>query len=166
MFTKNTVAEAADTVGGAAPVDPPELVTLAELAAEGFGPWDSLYTKGPRDVIEALARQLDGEVVLDDIGRRCVTRDTARRLFAERDQGERRQREAQERREAELAELAANNPVRGGVPADRIPDGVLPTAAMLQAAKDAEPRRRSVLEEALANRDGLVYHPLSDREAP
>jgi hypothetical protein len=37
---------------------------------------------------------------------------------------------------------------------------------MLQAAKDAEPRRQSVLEEALANRDGLVYHPLSDREAP
>jgi hypothetical protein len=35
---------------------------------------------------------------------------------------------------------------------------------MLQAALDAEPRRRSVLEEALANRgDAIVYHPV-DRE--
>jgi hypothetical protein len=32
---------------------------------------------------------------------------------------------------------------------------------MLQAALDAEPRRQSVLEEALANRDGaIVYHPV------
>jgi hypothetical protein len=46
-----------------------QLVTLAELAAEGFGPWDSPHTKGPRDVIEVLARQLDGEVVHDDLGR-------------------------------------------------------------------------------------------------
>jgi hypothetical protein len=36
---------------------------------------------------------------------------------------------------------------------------------MLQAARDAEPRRRSVLEEALANRHGdITYHPV-DREA-
>jgi uncharacterized membrane protein YqiK len=140
------------------------LVTLAELAAEGFGPWDSPYTKGSRDVIEALARQLDGVVVLDDIGRRCVTRETARALFAERAETERRQREAQERREAELAEQSANYRPRGGVPADRVPDGVSPAAAMLQAAKDAEPRRRSMLEEALANLDGaIVYHPV-DRE--
>jgi len=92
------------------PVDQDGLVTLAELAAEGFGPWDSPYTKGPRDVIEALARQLDGVVVLDDIGRRCVTRETARALFAGRAEAERREREAQERREAELHEQAANNP--------------------------------------------------------
>jgi hypothetical protein len=117
------------------------------------------------DAVGELARQLDGEVVLDDLGRRCVIRSTARRLFTERDQAEHRQREVQERHEAELAEQAANNPPRGGIPADRIPDGVLPAAAMLQAARDAEPRRRSVLEEALTNRDGaIVYHPV-DREA-
>jgi hypothetical protein len=33
---------------------------------------------------------------------------------------------------------------------------------MLQAALDAEPRRRSVLEEALANSDSLTYHPVRD----
>jgi hypothetical protein len=31
----------------------------------------------------------------------------------------------------------------------------------LAAAKDAEPRRQSVLEHALANRDGAtIYHPI------
>jgi hypothetical protein len=33
---------------------------------------------------------------------------------------------------------------------------------MLQAARDAEPRRRSVIEEALANDDGLTYHPVRE----
>ena len=164
MFTKNTVVEAAENIGETvATVDPAELVPLAQLCAEGFG-YGGPYVVTPRDAVDALAAQLDGEVVLDDLGRRCVTRDTARRLVAEREQAEHRQREAQQRREAELAELAANNPVRGGVPADRVPDGVTPAAAMLQAARDAEPRRRSVLEEALTNDSGLVYHPLSDRE--
>jgi hypothetical protein len=32
---------------------------------------------------------------------------------------------------------------------------------MLQAAKDARPRRQSVLDHALANRDGKIeYHPV------
>jgi hypothetical protein len=31
---------------------------------------------------------------------------------------------------------------------------------MLQAAKDAAPRRRSSLEEALANDGSLMYHPI------
>ncbi|HET6755942.1 MAG TPA: hypothetical protein VFH23_18535 [Jiangellaceae bacterium] len=163
MFTRNTVVVAAETVGEAAPVDPAGLVPLAELAGEGFG-WGGQYVSSPYDAVGELARQLDGEVVLDDLGRRCVTRSTARRLFSERADIERRQREAQQRHEEELAEQAANNPVRGGVPADLIPDGVSPAAAMLQAAKDAEPRRRSVLEEALTNDSGLVYHPISDRE--
>jgi hypothetical protein len=140
-----------------------QLVTLAELAAEGLGPWDSPYTKGPRDVIEVLADQLDGEVVHDDLGRRCVSRDVARAMFAERASAERQHREAQQRREAEMAELAELNRPRGGIPADLIPDGVLPVVAMMQAVKDAEPRRQSVLEHALANDGGVVYHPI-DRE--
>jgi hypothetical protein len=42
-----------------------------------------------------------------------------------------------------------------------IPDGVAPAAAMLQAAKDAGPRRRSVLDHALADRDGEIeFHSL------
>jgi hypothetical protein len=143
--------------------DPAELVPLAELAVEGFG-YGGPYVVTPKDAADVLARDLGDEVTLDDIGRRCVSREVARRLFTERAETERRQREAQQRHEEELAEQAANNRPRGGVPADRVPDGVSPAAAMLQAALDAEPRRRSVLEEALANRDGaIVYHPV-DRE--
>jgi len=33
---------------------------------------------------------------------------------------------------------------------------------MLQAARDAEPRRRSVLDEALDNETDLTYHPVRD----
>jgi hypothetical protein len=66
----------------------------------------------------------------------------------------------QQRRDAELAERAAKHPVQKGIPADRIPDGVTPAAAMLQAAKDAQPRRKSVLEHALANGDTFEYHPV------
>jgi hypothetical protein len=159
MFIKNIVVEAAETVGEANPTDPTELVPLAALASEGFGYGHPLVVT-PRDALDALAAQLDGEVVLDDLGRRCVSREVARRLFTERAEAERRQQEAQQRHEEELAEQAANNRPRGGVPADQIPDGVSPAAAMLQAALDAEPRRQSVLEEALANSDSLTYHPV------
>jgi hypothetical protein len=159
MIRKSTVAKAAEAVTETA--DLAELVTLAELAAEGFG-YGSPFVNSPKDAVDALERQLDGVVVLDDLGRRCTDRDTARGLFAERAEAERRQREAQQRHEEELAEQAANNRPRGGVPADRVPDGVSPAAAMLQAALDAEPRRRSVLEEALDNEPDLTYHPVRD----
>ena len=162
MFTKNAVVEAAEAVGETAPIDPAELVPVAQLSVEGFGYGHPLVVT-PRDAVDALAAQLDGEVVLDDLGRRCVSRETARRLFSERAEAERRQREAQQRHEAELAEQVANNRPPAGVPADQIPDGVSPAAAMLQAALDAEPRRQSVLDDALANRDGIVYRPI-DRE--
>jgi hypothetical protein len=32
---------------------------------------------------------------------------------------------------------------------------------MLQADKDAQPRRRSVLQEALANSEGMTFHSLA-----
>jgi hypothetical protein len=44
------------------------------------------------------------------------------------------------------------------VPADQIPDGVLPATAMLLAAKDAASRRRTPLQEALDNAGSLTYH--------
>jgi hypothetical protein len=143
-------------------IDPADLVPLAELAAEGLG-YGSPYVTTPREAIDALAVHLGDRVILDDLGRRCIGRDMARELFAERAEAEQRQREVQQRNETQLAELVANNVPRRGVPADQIPDGVLPAQAMLQAARDAEPRRQSVLEEALANRDGsLTLHRIRD----
>jgi len=94
--------------------DPADLVPLAELAAEGFG-HGSPYVKTPKDAIDVLAHQLDGAVTLDDLGRRCVTRDTARQLFTDRAEAEQRQREARERHQAEAAAKPRHHP--RGVPA-------------------------------------------------
>jgi len=60
----------------------PRLVTLAELIMEGLG--RSAYD---------LQKRLGDEVMTDDIGRDAVTRDTARRLFAERKALQQRQRD-------------------------------------------------------------------------
>lgn len=80
-------------------------------------------------------------------------------MFAEREESGRRQREVQQRNEAQSAEHAASNPVGKGIPAGSIPDGVATAAALLQAAKDAGPRRESVLEHTLANTGGVLeYH--------
>jgi antitoxin component of MazEF toxin-antitoxin module len=161
MFS-SAVRRAADTVGEATPVDPAELVPLAELVVEGFG-WGNPYLTTPRDVVDALAHQLGDDVVIDDLGRRCVTRETARRLFTEREAQERRVRQVQADNEARAAEQAAANVPRG-IPASQIPDGVAPAAAMLQAARDAQPRRQSVLEAALANDGSYTYHPISGED--
>jgi hypothetical protein len=79
-----TMSKTNETVDEDSPVDPLGLVALSALAAEGFG-YDGLHVRAPRDVVAALAVQLDGEVVSDDLGRRRVSRETARRLSAERD---------------------------------------------------------------------------------
>jgi hypothetical protein len=140
-----------------------DLIPVACLTSEGFG--HSPYTVTPKDAVDALAAQLGDAVVLDSVGRRCVTRATAQQLFSSRADAERRQREAHRRPRVELAEHAALYVHRPGVPADRIPDDVTPAAAMLQAAKDAEPRRQSVLEHALTNEGAIVYHPIAQDES-
>ena len=91
-------------------------------------------------------------------GRRCVSREVARRLFADRAAAEVRWREAQERQDAGYAAREAANPVWPGIPASWIPDGLTPVAAMLQAAKDAEPHRKHVFEHALANEGGVIEY--------
>ena len=97
MFTvrspAETVAEVVDPTG--------RLVTLVELAAEGFG--DGPYVTTLKDAADVLAARLGDRVTLDDLGRRCVSREVARRLFAERAALEARQREVQERCDAEFA---------------------------------------------------------------
>jgi hypothetical protein len=45
-----------------------------------------------------------------------------------------------------------------GVSADRMPVGVAPAAVMLQASRDALPKRRTPLEEALSSDGGITYH--------
>jgi hypothetical protein len=98
--------------------------------------------------------------VPDDLGRDCVRRQDARRLLDE-------QRELQLRK-ATLAKVAEQEAVEAdrirlasiwkGLPADQLPVGVAAGDAMLQAAKDAQPKRRSLLDDALAGE--TVFHPL------
>jgi hypothetical protein len=155
-----------DLPAPAAIIDPVDVVTLADLAAEGFG-YGSPYVTTPRDAIDALAQQLGDHVILDDIGRRCVTRSTARRMFTERDQAERRQREAQERHEAKLAELAAANRPAVGIPIPEGLEGVDAVTVLMQHEIEAKAerkgaRQRSTLDEMFT---GVTeYHPISDRE--
>jgi hypothetical protein len=68
----------------------------------------------PRDAIRVLADQLADAVVVDDLGPQCVTRDTARALFAGR----------AEARTALLAALLTADP--GNVPAWLRPCDPLP----------------------------------------
>jgi hypothetical protein len=98
-------------------------------------------------------------VVTDDLGRLCVARADARRLFDEQREHEARAREALARREA--AAVAAYEQQRAsiwkGVPADRLPVGVSASDAIVAAAKDAQPKRVTPFQEALAG-ESLTYH--------
>ena len=97
-------------------------------------------------------------------GRASVSRSDVRRLIGEAREAEVRAREAAERAEAE-AEEQRRAGLWGGLPASAIPPGVAPAAAMLQAARDERPRRRSVLDDVLSpDRDGLVFHRVREED--
>ncbi len=98
--------------------------------------------------------------VPDDLGRDCIRRRDARRLLDER--------RADELRAVKLRQLAEQEAVEAdrvkfaqiwqGVSADQMPVGATPASVMLAAAKDAQPKRRTPLEEALSNDGGITYH--------
>jgi hypothetical protein len=132
----------------------PELVPLSVLGLdvpEPQGGW----------VAELAGRGV--EIVLDDVGREAVTRETARTLLAEHRE---RQEEAARHRAAIEERLIAADAARRAALPPGIPAGAVPTAmsaAELMMAADPMqgPRRESVLEHALANPDGaLIYHPV------
>jgi hypothetical protein len=104
------------------------------------------------------------EVVTDDIGRPAIARVDARMVIAKQ-----REREAQARVKVAAAEqqaIEADKQWRAqlwpGVSASMMPPDVAPAAAMLQAARDAQPKRVSPLQEALTRTPGeLTYHSIS-----
>ena|SRR5215217_6602119 len=100
--------------------------------------------------------------VPDDLGRDCVRRQDARRLLDEQraDVLRRRAVARQQEQEAVEADRVRRASIWKGLPADQLPVGVNPSTVMLQAAKDARPKRRTPLEEALSNSGTLTYHPL------
>ena len=101
------------------------------------------------------------EVVSDDIGRLSVGRADAKQLLDEH-----REREAQlaqhfaeiEQRTVEADRLKFAQ-IWKGVSVDRMPSDAAPASVMLQAAKDAEPKRSTPLEEAFSNSQGMTYRP-------
>jgi hypothetical protein len=99
------------------------------------------------------------KVVPDDVGRDCVARGDAARLFGEKREHEVRQ--AALRRLAEQEAVEADERRRAliwkGVPVDAMPSDASPASVMLQSAQDARPRRQSMVEAAFAN-DGTVMH--------
>jgi hypothetical protein len=102
-------------------------------------------------------------IIPDDLGRDCVSRQAARRLLDER--REEQLRQAALRRLAEQEAVEADERRRAqiwkGVPASAVPDGVHPATAMLQQAKDAQPRRTpSQVEWLFGETDTMVYHEL------
>jgi hypothetical protein len=106
-------------------------------------------------------------VVLDDLGRAAVDRETARVLFAEHRENEAMR--ARKLAEVEQRMVAADEARRAalpkGVPAGMVPEGM--TAGLLMMAADPMQgaRRQSVLEHSLANPDGgLIFHPIRDEQ--
>jgi hypothetical protein len=98
--------------------------------------------------------------VIDDIGRLSIRRDDARRLFTERAEAEVRKREVMEQQEQQAIarDQAFRSQIWGGVRADHMPSDARPAAVMLQAARESQPRRPSVLQHALSHEDGMVFH--------
>jgi hypothetical protein len=96
----------------------------------------------------------------DRCGRDSITVTDVARLIAERRADELRQRERLRVAEEEMVaqDRARRALIWRGVAADRLPVGVSASTAMLAAAKDAQPKRQSVLEEALSNSGEITYH--------
>ena len=89
-----------------------------------------------------------------------LRRETGPLLAEQRESEARKARKARKREEAERQAAERDREWRAqlhrGIPAGLIPEGVAPAAAMLQAAHDARPRRRSMLEDALDG-SGTVF---------
>ena len=102
------------------------------------------------------------EIVLDDLGRSCISRADAKTLFIEQREGEARKREMLDRNEQRAIEQdrLRRALIWRGLPAVDLPYGVSASSAMLQAARDAQPKRMGVLQEALAG-ESMTYHPIA-----
>jgi hypothetical protein len=149
MFkTSAPVAEPApDVVGTAVPTD---LIPLSHLELDLPAP-----TLGW--LIELDRRGIP--IVLDDLGRKAISRDDARTLLAERSEAEARRRAklAENEQRAVEADRLRRASIWRGLPADHLPVGVTASDAMVAAIRDAQPKRTSPLQEVLAG-ESLVYH--------
>jgi hypothetical protein len=106
-------------------------------------------------------------IIPDDLGRDAIPRQAARRLLDER--REQVVRQAALRRLAEQQAVEADRAFRASLPRGAawydVPPGVHPATAMLQRAKDAEPRRTpSQVEWMFGETDTMVFHSLQGED--
>jgi hypothetical protein len=129
----------------------PDLIPLSHLRLDldPGEPWHSFL--GRRGI----------RFVADHIGRDAISHSDARRLLDEH-----REAELKKQRHLALVEAEAIEADRlwraslpKGLTVDRIPEGATYGDLVQQAARDALPRRRSMLEESLAGQS-MTYHPL------
>ena len=109
-------------------------------------------------------------IVTDDIGQDCIARGDARKLFQEKRAAQQRAREIAEANEQ--AAIERDRQFRVALPKGKawydVPPGVHPATAMLQAAKDAQPRRTSSQVEwmfGLQDTGGVIHEPAIPEDA-
>jgi hypothetical protein len=115
--------------------------------------------------VEELTARLDGEVVRDDVGMRAVTRETARRLIAEKAEEEERMEAWRRRDQAKLTAAVAATQA-GILPGVAAPEGLESLAGPQLFALAAKQER---LDAAGERFDELVsgtahYHPINQQE--
>jgi hypothetical protein len=158
MFRSAPVAEPAPEMGNIFPTSEPP-IPLTHLA---------LDLPEPPIGWVAYLNNIGVEVVEDGIGRSAVSSVDARMLIAEYRAAEAVKAEMRARQEREAIESDRHwrAQLPHGLPWYDIPDGVLPVVAMTQAARDAQPKRLSPLQEALSQ-SSMTFHsfaPTSDEE--
>jgi hypothetical protein len=100
------------------------------------------------------------DIVTDDLGRLCVARVDARRLFDEQREAEARKRETLARIEQEAIEKdrAFRAQLPKGLAWHQIPSGLSPAMAMV--AGDPDRRQRKSVAAAFLDGDSMVMHPI------
>lgn len=160
---ETTTSAPADMWQTTEPLDPAAWVPLTTLALEGFGYADNFDHR-----LANLRGDLADDILLDDIGRACVPRSVARRMFTDRAHklAEERDRDAARRAEAD-----ANNPAKEVRARVRALQQQQTTGDALADMKRDEfeagwERAAALRDEAAASdRTGrLQYHPISERE--
>jgi hypothetical protein len=103
------------------------------------------------------------DIVTDDLGRACVARSDAKRLFDEQREAEARKREALARIEQEAVEKdrQPRAQIPRGLPWFEVPMGLTPAEALVATDpdRDKRPRRTSVLEDALSGSGTTMHIP-------
>jgi hypothetical protein len=155
MFKTSTpVAESAPVVPA-----PSDLIPLSHLELDLPAPTTGWLIELDRRGIE---------VVVDDVGRKSISRADARLLLDEQRENEARAREVAERNERQAIEADRQRRAQlsPGVPWYEIPADLLPVQAMTAAARDESPRRRNPLLDFIDNpHGGAVFHPIQGDES-